>query len=263
VFHPEGEVAMARGAGVASTAFVVSSFTTTPMEEIAKAATHPLWFQLYLLQDKAFVKDLIQKVETLGIKALCITVDTPVAGARDRQQRVKFQLPPGMTTPYMVGTASYGRTIPLQISVTWKDVEWLKSITKVPILLKGILSADDAEQAVKAGISGIVVSNHGARNLDTTPATIEVLPHVVKKVNKRIPVLVDGGVRRGTDVLKAIALGANAVLVGRPVCYGLACGGAEGVARVLDILQNELRMAMALSGAATIAKIDQSFIWEA
>jgi 4-hydroxymandelate oxidase len=262
VMHPEGEVATARGAGLASTTFIVSSFTTTPVEEIARAASQPLWFQLYLLQDRVFVKDLIQKVESLGIKALCITVDTPVAGARDRQQRAKFQLPAGMNTPYMVQTSSSGRVIPLQISVTWKDIEWLRSIATVPILLKGILNPDDAEQSVKAGVSGIVVSNHGARNLDTVPATIEVLPHIAKRVNKRIPVLVDGGIRRGTDVVKAVALGANAVLVGRPVCYGLACGGAEGVARVLTILQTELQMAMALAGAASIGKIDQSFIWE-
>lgn len=129
-------------------------------------------------------------------------------------------------------------------------------------MLKGILSPEDAEQAVKAGVSGIVVSNHGARNLDTVPATIEVLPHIAQRVNKRIPVLVDGGIRRGTDIVKAIALGANAVLVGRPICYGLACGGAEGVAKVLTILQNELQMAMALAGTASIGKIDRSFIWK-
>src|SRR5690349_2193869 len=201
VMHPEGELATARGAGLASTTFVVSSFTTTPFEEIAKVATQPLWFQLYMLQDRGFVKDLIQKVETLGAKALCITVDTPVAGARDRQQRVKFQLPAGMTTPYMVGTSSYGRMIPLQISVTWKDIEWLRTLTKMPVLLKGILNPDDADQAVKAGASGIIVSNHGARNLDTVPATIEVLPHIAKRVDKRIPLLIDGGIRRGTDVV--------------------------------------------------------------
>jgi 4-hydroxymandelate oxidase len=146
--------------------------------------------------------------------------------------------------------------------VTWKDIEWLKSFTKIPILLKGILNPDDAEQAVKAGVSGIIVSNHGARNLDTVPATIEVLPYITQRVNQRIPVLVDGGVRRGTDIVKAIALGANAVLVGRPICYGLACGGAEGVAKVLEILQKELQMAMALAGTASIARIDQSFIWK-
>jgi len=263
IMHPEGEKATAHGAGLASTTYVVSSFTTTPIEEIAKVATQPLWFQLYLVNDKTFVKDLIQKVEAQGIKALCVTVDTPVTGARNRQQRVKFKLPPELNAPYMVDTSiSRRQGQPLQVPVTWKDIEWLKSFTKIPILLKGILNPADAEQAVKAGVSGIIVSNHGARNLDTVPATIEVLPHITRRVNKKIPVLMDGGIRRGTDVVKAIALGANAVLVGRPICYGLACGGAEGVAKVLEILQKELQMAMALAGTASIARIDQSFIWK-
>jgi len=261
IMHPEGEMATARGAGMASTTYVVSSFTTTPIEEIAKVATQPLWFQLYLVHDKSFVKDLIQKVEAQGIKALCVTVDTPVTGARNRQERIKFKLPAELNAPYMVSISAIPGQ-PLQLSVTWKDIEWLKSIAKIPILLKGILNPDDAEQAVKAGVSGIIVSNHGARNLDTVPATIEVLPYITQRVNKKIPVLVDGGVRRGTDVVKAIALGANAVLIGRPICYGLACGGAEGVAKVLDILQKELRLAMALTGSASIAGIDRSFIWK-
>jgi 4-hydroxymandelate oxidase len=163
----------------------------------------------------------------------------------------------------MVDTSiSRGQGQPVQVPVTWKDIEWLKSFAKIPILLKGILNPADAEQAVKAGVSGIIVSNHGARNLDTVPATIEVLPYITQKVNQRIPVLVDGGVRRGTDIVKAIALGANGVLIGRPICYGLACGGAEGVAKVLEILQKELQMAMALAGTASIARIDQSFIWK-
>jgi 4-hydroxymandelate oxidase len=261
IMHPEGEMATARGAGMASTTYVVSSFTTTPIEEIAKVATQPLWFQLYLVHDKSFVKDLIQKVEAQGIKALCVTVDTPVTGARNRQERIKFKLPAELNAPYMVSISAIPGQ-PLQLSVTWKDIEWLKSIAKIPILLKGILNPDDAEQAVKAGVSGIIVSNHGARNLDTVPATIEVLPYIIQRVSKKIPVLVDGGVRRGTDVVKAIALGANAVLIGRPICYGLACGGAEGVAKVLDLLQKELRLAMALTGSASIAGIDRSFIWK-
>ena len=263
IMHPEGEIATARGAGQASTTYVVSSFTTTPIEEIAKVATQPLWFQLYLVHDKMFVRDLIQKVEAQGIKALCVTVDTPVVGARNRQQRVKFKLPAELSAPYMVDTStSKGQVLALQVSMTWKDVEWLTSITKIPILLKGILNPDDAEHAVKAGASGIIVSNHGARNLDTVPATIEVLPSITQRVSKRIPVLMDGGIRRGTDVIKAIALGANAVLVGRPICYGLACGGAEGVAKVLEILQKELQLAMALTGSASIATIDHTFIWK-
>jgi 4-hydroxymandelate oxidase len=263
VMHPEGEIATARGAGLASATYVVSSFTTTPIEEIAKVATQPLWFQLYIVDDRTFVRDLIQKVEEQGVKALCVTVDTPVTGARNRQQRVNFRLPPELTAPYMVASStSKGQVLLLKQSMTWKDIEWLKSITKIPVLLKGILNPDDAEQAVKTGVSGIIVSNHGARNLDTVPATIEVLPYIARRVNKRIPVLMDGGIRRGTDIVKAIALGANAVLVGRPVCYGLACGGAAGVAKVLDILRNELQIAMALTGSPTIAQIDQSFIWK-
>ena len=261
IMHPEGEKATARGAGLASTTYVVSSFTTTPIEEIARVATQPLWFQLYLVHDRTFVKDLVQKVESEGIKALCVTVDTPVAGARNRQERVKFKLPAELNAPYMVNTSAIPGQ-PLQLSVTWKDIEWLRSISKIPILLKGILNPDDAGQAVKAGVSGIIVSNHGARNLDTVPATIEVLPYITRRVNKKIPVLMDGGIRRGTDVVKAIALGANAVLVGRPICYGLACGGAEGVAKVLGILQKELQLAMALTGSASIATIDHSFIWK-
>jgi 4-hydroxymandelate oxidase len=146
--------------------------------------------------------------------------------------------------------------------VTWKDIEWFKSFTKVPILLKGILNPDDAELAVQAGASGIIVSNHSGRNLDTVPATIEVLPYIADKVNGKIPVLMDGGIRRGTDVLKALALGARAVLVGKPICFGLASGGAEGVTKVLTILRKEFEMAMALSGRASIAGIDSSVIWK-
>jgi len=184
IMHPEGEMATARGAGMASTTYVVSSFTTTPIEEIAKVATQPLWFQLYLVHDKSFVKDLIQKVEAQGIKALCVTVDTPVTGARNRQERIKFKLPAELNAPYMVSISAIPGQ-PLQLSVTWKDIEWLKSIAKIPILLKGILNPDDAEQAVKAGVSGIIVSNHGARNLDTVPATIEVLPYIIQRVSKK------------------------------------------------------------------------------
>ena len=250
--HPEGEIATAKGAGLAAATYVVSSFTTTPIEEIAKVATQPTWFQLYIYDDRAFAKDLIQKVEFNGCKALCITVDAPVFGVRNGE---KFKLPDGINAPYRFATQDRKR-------LTWKDIEWIKSITKVPILLKGILSPTDAEDAVKAGVSGIIVSNHGARNLDTVPATIEVLPYITQQVRKRIPVLMDGGIRRGTDIVKAIALGANAVLVGRPICYGLACGGAEGVAKVLEILKKELQAAMLLSGSNSIAKIDQSFIWK-
>ncbi len=255
IMHPDGELATARGAGAASAIYVISSFTTTPLVEIARVATQPLWFQLYIRDDREFTKALIQHAEEQGCRALCITVDTPVLGARNRQQRVGFAMPNGITTPLMPGM------IPLSTSLSWKDIEWIQSFAKVPILLKGILNPDDAGMAVQSGVSGIVVSNHSGRNLDTVPATIEALPRIAERVNKRIPILMDGGIRRGTDVLKAIALGANAVLVGKPICFGLACGGAEGVTKVLNILREELELAMVLTGRATITSIDQSVIW--
>lgn len=232
---------------------MVSSFTTTTLEEIKKVASGPLWFQLYARDDKKYTKNLVQKAEALGFRALCITVDTPVDGARNRQAKANFELPEGINVHYRIGD---------DLSLTWKEMEYIISFAKIPVLLKGILNPNDAETAIKIGASGIIVSNHGGRNLDTVPATIEVLPGIVERVNKRIPILLDGGIRRGTDVLKAIALGANAVLVGRPICYGLASGGAEGVAKTLDILRIELEMAMALTGRATIASIDPSLIWK-
>lgn len=256
IMHPEGELATARGAGAAEAVYVVSSFTTTPLVEIAKVATQPLWLQLYVSDDRSLTKNLIQEAESQGYRSLCITVDTPVAGVRNRQQRVNFSLPEGVHTPHMADAFA------LTKSLTWKDIEWLKSFTKIPVLLKGILNPNDAEKAIEAGVSGIIVSNHGGRNLDTVPATIEALPRIAEKVDKRIPVLMDGGIRRGTDVLKAIALGANAVLVGKPICFGLACGGAAGVAKVMEILRHEFELAMALTGRATIAEIDGSVIWK-
>jgi len=264
LMNPEGELATARGAGAASAIYVVSSFTTTPIEDIARVATGPLWFQLYVVDDRTFVKDLIQKVEAQGCKAIAITVDTPVSGARDRQVKADFKMPDGLTPPYMVDTAfaKKGEALKFKRSLTWKDIEYLQSITKVPVLLKGILNPADAEKAVASGVDGIIVSNHSGRNLDTVPATIEVLPDIVKKVNKRIPVLMDGGIRRGTDVLKAMSLGASAVLVGKPVCYGLACGGSEGVTKVMNILRKEFEYAMALSGRPSITSLDPSVIWK-
>ncbi len=256
IMHPEGELATARGAGAAKTVYVVSSFTTTPLEEIAQVATEPLWFQLYVRDDREFTRDLIQKVESLDCKALCITVDTPITGVRNRQVRAGFQLPDDVRVPYNNGE------IILKNPPTWKEMEWIMSFAKIPVLLKGILHPDDAEKAVQVGASGIIVSNHGGRNLDTVPATIEVLPHIAARVNGKIPVLMDGGIRRGTDVLKALALGAHAVLLGKPVCYALAAGGAEGVAKVLGILKTEFEMAMKLSGRTTVASIDASLIWK-
>ncbi|GAB4035239.1 alpha-hydroxy acid oxidase [Spirosoma jeollabukense] len=256
LMHPEGELATARGAGAASAVYVVSSFTTTPLREIAEVATQPLWFQLYVRDDREFTRDIVQEAEAHGYGVLCVTVDTTVVGVRNRQQRANFTLPDDVQTPHMPGSLLE------QKPLTWKDIEWLQSFAKTPVLLKGILNPDDAEKALQAGVSGIIVSNHGGRNLDTVPATIEALPRIAEKINRRMPILMDGGIRRGTDVVKAIALGADAVLVGKPVCFGLASAGAEGVAKVMEILRNELELTMALTGRATLASIDRSVIWQ-
>ncbi|HEY0110547.1 MAG TPA: alpha-hydroxy acid oxidase, partial [Fibrella sp.] len=210
---------------------------------------------LYVQDDRAFTKAMVQEAEAQGCRVLCITVDTPVAGIRNRQQRINFTIPDGVITHHMSDAFA------LTKSLTWKDIEWLQSFTKLPIVLKGILNPDDAEKAIQTGVSGIIVSNHSGRNLDTLPATIDALPRIAERVDKRVPILMDGGIRRGTDVLKAIALGASAVLVGKPICFALACGGAGGVAKVLEILRTELELAMALTGKTTIADIDRSVIW--
>ncbi|OLE53278.1 MAG: alpha-hydroxy-acid oxidizing enzyme [Bacteroidetes bacterium 13_1_20CM_4_60_6] len=261
--HPDGELGTARGAGAKGVTYIVSTATNTSIEEIAKVATGPLWFQLYVQSDRGFTKALVQRVEAAGCKALCLTVDTPVLGARNRMVRANFQMPAGVEMPHLydVSAHAHGVISPERVTLTWKDVEWLMSITKLPVLLKGILDAGDAEIGVKSGAAGIIVSNHGARNLDTVPATIEALPAVAERVAGRVPVLVDGGIRRGTDVLKALALGATAAMIGRPHNFGLAVAGSAGVQRVIEILSEELVMAMMLTGRPTIGAIDRSVIW--
>ena len=264
VLHPEGEVATARGAGAAGAAWVVSTTTTTSIEEIAAAASAPLWFQLYMQSDRGFTQELVQRVEQAGCRARCLTVDTPVLGIRDRQRRARFALPPGVQTPHLNDVNSGRRQIMSaeRVVVTWADVEWLQGISRLPVLLKGILTGEDAARAVHSGVAGVIVSNHGGRNLDTAPATIEALPEVAAAVAGRVPLLVDGGIRRGTDVVKALALGARAVLIGRPYLYGLAAGGAGGVARVVEILRTELELTMALCGRPSLAALDRGALWE-
>jgi 4-hydroxymandelate oxidase len=271
--HPEGELATARGASAAGATFVVSTMATTSVEEIAAVSTTPLWFQLYVQPDRGFTKSLIQRAEDAGCRALCVTVDTPVIGTRNREMRLKFALPEGMSRPNLRGLQITPETIhrpregEIYASVfdpklSWKDIEWILSFARVPVVLKGVMNPDDAEIAVKSGVSGIIVSNHGARNLDTSPATIDALPQVAERIAGRMPILMDGGIRRGTDVLKALALGANAVLIGRSYLYGLGAAGAEGVTRVINILRAEFEMSMALTGKTSIAAIDTSVLWE-
>lgn len=272
VYHPDGEIGTARAASSQGAAMVLSSFANTAVEDVAHATTAPLWFQLYAQRDRGFTKDLVQRAEAAGCRALCITVDTPVGGARDREKRVHFALPDGLDLPNLRGLknpASSHRpkghdifSAILDPTLTWKEVAWLRSVARTPVLLKGILNPDDADRAAKEGMAGIIVSNHGARNLDTVPATIEALPTVVDKVAGRLAVLVDGGVRRGTDVVKALALGASAVLVGRPYVYGLTVAGAAGVEHILRILREETAMAMALTGRRSLREIDRTVLWD-
>jgi 4-hydroxymandelate oxidase len=268
--HPEGELATARGAAAAGATMVLSSFSNVSLEDVAAVAKSPLWFQLYSQPDHGFMRDLVQRAEAAGFRALCLTVDTPISGARNHETRANVILPPlpNLTALKSVGKEGSVSLESLQVfssvldaSLSWKDVERLLSFARIPLLLKGVLNPEDADRAVKTGVAGIMVSNHGGRNLDTVPATIDALPQVADKVAGRVPVLVDGGIRRGTDVLKALALGANAVLIGRPYLYGLGAAGEAGVTKVVNILQRELLMAMVLTGRTTIGSIDRSVLW--
>jgi 4-hydroxymandelate oxidase len=264
VLHPEGELETARGAAAAGITWVVSMGTNTPIGDIARVATSPLWFQLYFQSDREFTRDVVRQAEEAGCDVLCATVDTPIIGARNRQAKARFRLPPGVTTPHLsdIGPRKQQIMDPRRFVATWKDVEWLRASTTLPLVLKGILDPDDAELAIQAGAQGIVVSNHGGRNLDTAPAAVDALMEVADRVQGRGPLLVDGGIQRGTDVLKAIALGASAVLIGRPYCYGLGLAGSAGVCRVVEILRGELEAAMMLAGAPTIGAIDPSILWD-
>jgi 4-hydroxymandelate oxidase len=260
--HPDGECATARAAAAAGIPYVISTSTTTTLDAIAAAAPAAIrWFQLYFLPGRHTTQNLVEIAASSGVRALCLTVDTPVTGARNREQRSGVQLPTAVSAPYFHHvTDSTGEAWQFQV-VTWHDVDWLRSTTNLPILLKGIVTADDARLAVDHGVQGIIVSNHGGRNLDTVPATIDALPEVADAVAGRIPVLVDGGIRRGTDIVKALALGATAVLIGRPVLYGLAVAGTAGVTAVLDILKAELESALALTGRPVASHLDHTVLW--
>jgi len=262
--HPEGEVATVRGAGAGGAIFVISTVSNRSVEEIARAATRPVWFQLYVEDDRGKTKELIQRAEAAGCRALCITVDNPAHYARNRVDRLHDtpQLPFPNVHLVSAGPGGSGRAVAGARKFTWKDLEWVQSFAKTPILLKGVLNPDDADRAVRVGAAGIIVSNHGGRGLDTVPATLDALPLVAERVSGRVPVLMDGGIRRGADVLKAIANGAAAVLIGRPYLYGLGIAGVDGVRHVIQILRNEFEAAMALTGRTSIAAIDRSVLWE-
>jgi 4-hydroxymandelate oxidase len=274
--HPEAERATVRAAGAAGTVMILSTLSNTAVEEVVAAASGPVWFQIYLYRDRKATEGLMRRAEAAGCTAFVLTVDAPVLGRRERDIRNRFRLPPGLTVANMLPDG-YGEvpaatadsslaayvTALVDPALSWRDVAWLRSLTALPLVLKGIVRPDDALRAADMGAAGIVVSNHGGRQLDSAPATLDVLPEVVDALaagGHAVEVLLDGGVRRGTDIVKALALGARAVLHGRPVLWGLAAGGEAGVATALRLLRNELDLAMALAGAPTIADITRDLV---
>jgi len=271
--HPDGEMATVMAASALGAGMVVSTQASMDLAVLAREAVGPLWFQLYIQPDRDFTKALVRRAEEAGYKALVVTVDAPVHGLRNREQRAGFAMPAGIEPvnlqgmkhlpPYMARAGEspvFGGPL-VAAAPDWDDLRDLVASTRLPVLVKGLSDAGDAERAIGAGVAGIIVSNHGGRTLDTLPATIEMLPEVVQAVGGRVPVLMDGGIRRGSDVLKALALGAKAVLVGRPVIWGLAAAGAPGVAHVLHMLRAELEVAMALTGCRTLGDIDERVLW--
>jgi 4-hydroxymandelate oxidase len=271
--HEAGELASVRGAGDAGTIFVLSTLSNTPVEEVVAAASGPVWFQLYVYKDRGATEALVRRVEAAGCRALVLTVDAPLLGRRERDVKNRFALPPGLEIANLhaagyaqlptalgdSGLAAYVAEL-LDPALTWNAIGWLRSITKLPIVIKGIVRANDAARAAAAGAAAIVISNHGGRQLDASPATIDVVARCAEAAGGRAEVLLDGGVRRGSDVIKAIALGARAVLVGRPVLWGLAAGGREGVASALGMLRRELDLAMALCGCPDVASITRDLV---
>jgi 4-hydroxymandelate oxidase len=255
--HPDGELATARAAAARGVTFVLSTSSSTDLVEVA-AIGGPRWFQVYLLADPGARRAHVERAVAAGYEALVLTVDLPRVGRRERDIRVGFRIPEGVEVPNIAVAAGVapedGLTVPFAQRLTWEDVEWLAGFG-LPVVVKGILHPDDAELALDHGAAAVVVSNHGGRQLDAAIASLDALPLVADAVAGRVPVLMDGGVRRGTDVLIALASGASAVGIGRPILWGLAVSGEAGVGRVLDLLTAELELAMALAGTASVAEL--------
>ena len=271
--HPDGEVAVARAAAASGIVQVLSTASSTGLEEVATAVPAPRWFQLYCYRDLAITEDLVRRAESAGYTALCLTVDVPILGRREREVRASFAPPAGVTMkileryandqlPMVHGESALAQYVVSRwdASLTWDVVSWLRTKTALPIVLKGILTGEDAALAVQHGAHAIIVSTHGGRQLDRVVASAAALGEVVASVQGGAEVLVDGGIRRGTDVLVALALGARAVLIGRPYLWGLAVDGEAGVRHVLQLLHDEFALAMALSGRARVGAIDASVL---
>ena len=272
--HPEAEQATARATAAEGTIFCASTVSNESLESIAQACDGPRWFQLYVYRDKSITRDLVDRAVAAGYTALCLTVDTPLAGARERDRRNSLRMPTHLalgnfpvahTAEHHHGRGA-GSSLAQYIAawwdpgLTWDDVSWLRSVSPVPVVVKGVLAPDDAVLAIEHGASAVIVSNHGGRQLDSAPAGATMLAAVADAVGGRAEVLVDGGIRRGTDVIKALALGARAVLVGRPVLWGLTLDGADGVRAVLQHLRVEIDLAMALAGCRTVNDVGRELI---
>ncbi|QMU71719.1 alpha-hydroxy acid oxidase [Streptacidiphilus sp. P02-A3a] len=270
--HPEGELATARAAAAAGAIMVVSMASTVAVEDVAAAARRAapdrptaLWFQLYLQPDLDFTEALVRRATEAGCTALVVTVDSPVLGLSERNKRNGFtDLPEGMRCENLRelrgGEPGSVRQIVMSPELSWEHVDWLRRLTSLPILLKGVLHPEDARLAVRHGVDGLLLSNHGGRQLDTVPATIDLLPEMVDAVGGRVPILLDGGIRRGTDIVMALALGAAAVGIGRPVVWGLATDGERGVRSVLELLRQELDHTLALCGAGSLSELTPDLI---
>jgi 4-hydroxymandelate oxidase len=272
--HLDAEAATARATAAEDTVFCASTVSNCSLETIAEASGGPRWFQLYVYRDRAITRDLVDRAAAAGYSALCLTVDTPYGGHRERDKRNALRMPehlelgnfPRSHTDQHHHGGGRGSSLGAYIhamwdpGLTWADVEWLQSVSPLPVIVKGILAPNDAVLAFDHGAAAVMVSNHGGRQLDSVPAPITMLPAIVDASNGRGEIFLDGGVRRGTDVLKALAFGARAVLVGRPILWGLTLDGAEGVRAVLQHIRGELDLAMALSGCATVADITRDLI---
>ncbi|CAM9793225.1 unnamed protein product [Ascophyllum nodosum] len=277
--HDAGECATAAAAAKTGTLMTLSSWSTTALEEVAKAGGPggARWFQLYVYKDRKITAELVKRALASGYTALAVTVDTPVLGRREADMRNRFKLPDHLTMGNFVsaggahaegtkdggndsGLAAYVASL-IDRTLDWNDIRWLRTICgKMKIVVKGVMTAEDASEAVRQGVDAIWISNHGARQLDTTPATIEVLPEVVQAVSGRCEIYLDGGICRGTDVFKALALGAKAVFIGRPVLWGLAHSGEEGVRKVLKLLNDELVMALQLTGCTRVTAATRAMV---
>jgi 4-hydroxymandelate oxidase len=268
--HPDGEVATARAAAAAHVLSVFSTVSTLPLERIAgDAPAFPRWFQLYLQPDFSATEELVRRAEAVGFTAIVLTTDVPVLGSRDRQYRsglaIDRAVPFGNGSKVIIAArhpTAHGATyrLPPPADATWEIVDRVRALTRLPLLIKGVLTAADARQAIVHGAKGIVVSNHGGRQLDGARATLDALPEVVDAVGTHAEVYLDGGVRRGSDILIALALGARAVGIGRPILWALATGGEAGVARYFELLKMELAISMAIAGRRSIAEIDRTLV---